>query len=110
MEAASSGPIVIFNTTAVRSDAIVTVSQIKVINLPDLTYAELSKNVQVMIGSNKKDKNGLVQGTLNTLHAGNSRMKDIMLWLWDVAVEPVLEVVRLIRLPSSSNLDVLPQV
>jgi hypothetical protein len=28
----------------------------------------------------------------------------------DVAVEPVLEVLRLIRLPSSSNVDVLPQV
>lgn len=49
MELAKSGPIVSFNITDIRSDAIiVTESEIKTITLPDLRYDDLTDNIFLM--------------------------------------------------------------
>lgn len=88
MAMAAQGPIVVFNTTNFRSDAIiVTSSSITALPLPKLICAEANDWMQ-HIG-------GLVRGKRSTYPARNRKMADFLLWLWDTAVEPVLEKLNL---------------
>ncbi|CUS13391.1 unnamed protein product, partial [Tuber aestivum] len=67
MKMATNGPIVVFNTTIYRSDAIiVTTSAITSLELPELSYDD----------TRRQDTKG---------------MKDLLLWLWRVAVGPVFD-------------------
>lgn len=89
MKMAEDGAIVVFNTTLLRSDAIiVTASAIKTVELPKLVYAEAKEQMRQMAEE-------LVHGTLRTLVSRNKRMNKLLFWLWDVAVEPVLEELKL---------------
>lgn len=80
---AAEGPIIIFNTTQLRSDAIILTSSVKSLSLPKMTYAEVADRM--------KELPGLSRGKRSTYPARNKKMLKTLLWLWEVAVEPVLE-------------------
>lgn len=83
---ARPGPIVAFNATALRSDAVIVTSDgIDNIHLDRLQFDELRANVTNVIG-----KNQLARGKLSTKPQRNGELQTIMEWLWDVAVHPVL--------------------
>lgn len=89
MKMAEFGPIVAIITTYLRSDAIiVTASTIKALKLPKLVYKEAKENMWQMAHE-------ILRGKLSTYAARNIKMKRFLIWLWDVAVEPVLEELQL---------------
>ncbi|CUS11113.1 unnamed protein product, partial [Tuber aestivum] len=84
MKMAANGPIVVFNSTAYRSDVvIVTASSITSLELPKLSYNETVNRMKELtsFGGGSPFKRG--QDT--------KRMKGLLAWLWDAAVEPVFE-------------------
>ncbi|CUS09062.1 unnamed protein product, partial [Tuber aestivum] len=84
MKMAANGPIVVFNSTIYRSDAIiVTTSAITSLELPALSYDETFSRMNQLasFGGGSPIKRG--QDT--------KRMKDLLLWLWDAAVGPVFD-------------------
>lgn len=81
---ADEGPIVILNSTVVRSDAIiVTLSGIKSLDLPGLLYADVVKWMEILPS--------LVRGKRSEYPSKNRELIRLLLWLWDTAVEPVLK-------------------
>lgn len=81
---AEDGPIVIFNSTKLRSDAIiVTRSGINSLSLPSLAYSDVVDRMGIL--------SRLVRGRRSTYVKRNQELFDILLWLWDVAVEPVFD-------------------
>lgn len=87
----AEGPIVIFNTTVFRSDAIiVTGSDIKSLALPGLVFSEAKDRM--------RELTGLVRGKRSTYPSRNKEMGKILLWLWEVAVEPVFETLGLVAI------------
>ncbi|CUS11106.1 unnamed protein product, partial [Tuber aestivum] len=81
---AINGPIVVFNCTAYRSDAIiVTTSAITSLELQKLKYAEASRRM--------KQLSSFGGGSLVKQGQDTKRMKGLLLWLWDVAVGPVID-------------------
>lgn len=86
MKLAEMGPIVSFNTTEMRSDAIlVTHTQIESILLPNLHFHTMKASVQKVIG-----KERLSRGLSSTKSQRNQELRTIMEWIWEVAVEPIL--------------------
>ncbi|CUS09065.1 unnamed protein product [Tuber aestivum] len=84
MEMATSGPIVVFNSTSFRSDAIiVTKLDITALDLPKLSYDDTVSRMQQLasFGGGSFVKRG----------QDAKGMKDLLLWLWDVAVGPVFD-------------------
>ncbi|RPA96121.1 hypothetical protein L873DRAFT_1246581 [Choiromyces venosus 120613-1] len=85
---AKAGPIVVFNSTPYRGDAIiVTTTAITSLDLPNLDYkgtGDWMRKLASFGGS------GLKRGR------DNQDMKGLLMWLWDAAVGPVFE-----RLESS---------
>lgn len=97
---AKLGPIIAFNITGARSDAIIiTNTGIKSIPLPKLNYSEVEANARLITED-------LTKGTLGTTHERSEKMKVILLWLWSSAVKPVLTELELIP----SNREPLPCV
>lgn len=96
---ASEGSIVIVNSTQLRSDAIiVTSSGIKAIRLPKLSREAVDEQMSQL--------RQLVRGPRATYRSRNDDMAKFLLWLWDVAVEPVLKALQLdtIRLDVNGEL------
>ncbi|RPA89357.1 hypothetical protein L873DRAFT_1832020 [Choiromyces venosus 120613-1] len=85
---ATTGPIVVFNSTPYRSDAIiVTTTAITSLELPNLDYKETGDWMTKLAnfgGSGFKRRQD------------NQDMKGLLMWLWDAAVGPVFD-----RLESS---------
>lgn len=87
----AEGPIVIFNTTIFRSDAIiVTGSVVQSLALPKLAFADAKDRMSQLTR--------LVRGKRSTYLARNKEMGKFLLWLWEVAVEPVFEGLGLIAI------------
>lgn len=85
---AMEGPIVVLNSTVYRSDAIiVTNSCIKALALPGLQFGEVTERMRQM--------RELVGGKRSTYPLRNKQMGELLLWLWDTAVGPVLEELQL---------------
>ncbi|RPA98136.1 TPR-like protein [Choiromyces venosus 120613-1] len=88
MNMATTGPIVVFNSTPFRSDAIiVTTTAITSLELPNLHYKETGDRMRKLAsfgGSGLKRRQD------------NQDMKGLLMWLWDAAVGPVFD-----RLESS---------
>ncbi|KAF8544596.1 CHAT domain-containing protein [Trichophaea hybrida] len=83
MTMATDGPIVVFNCTNLRSDAIiVTSSAIQALTLPKLAYGEAR-------GWMKRMSRKIIKGSLRTFARRNKLIQEFLLWLWNVAVEPV---------------------
>ncbi|RPA89356.1 TPR-like protein [Choiromyces venosus 120613-1] len=80
---AKSGPIVVFNSTPYRSDAIiVTTTAMTSLELPNLDYRETGDWMRKLAG---------FRGSGFKRCEDNKKMKDLLMWLWDTAVGPVLE-------------------
>lgn len=94
---ASDGFIVAFVVSWTRSDAfIISSSGVDSLGLPDLKFEDLPKCYNFM--------NCPVEGALRSLsfenfYDVNESMKELLIWLWDVAVRPVLEHLKIY--PSS---------
>lgn len=90
MAMAAEGPIVLFNSTKISSDAIIIrESIIKVLNLPSLIYQEAKNRMQ--------SSRTFVRGKRSTYASRNGKMEEFLLWLWDVAVGPVLDDLQLTK-------------
>lgn len=84
MTAADEGPIVIFNSTQTRSDAIiVTTSGIHLLILPEMRHSDVTSQMEQVAK--------LARGNPSTYPSRNRKMEQVLLWLWDVAVGPVFE-------------------
>lgn len=89
MEMAGDGSIVIVNSTATRSDAIlVTRTRIKALPLPLLSYT--------LVQQWMSEIPRLVCGRPSTYASRNEIMESLLLWLWDKAVEPILGELQLL--------------
>ena len=83
---AVDGPIVVFNVSETRSDAIlITLGRIKFIQLPRLTYAELEKHYQLFMDAVSLSK------TSRYSLSGRTKMTKVLEWLWDSGVESILD-------------------
>lgn len=82
---AAEGPIVIFNTTALRSDAIIVRSSgaITSLQLLKLVFSEAKERMARLAG--------LFRGPRSTYPSRNRELDRLLLWLWEAAVEPVFE-------------------
>lgn len=97
MSMATEGPIVIFMSTAIQSNAIiVTNSTIKSIPLPKLHRDH--RKIPNRLGEIAK----LAAGRLKTAALRNKKIRELLFWLWDIAVEPVIQDLQLT--PRSANL------
>jgi len=77
-----------------RSDAIIVQpSGIRSVCLPKLSFSEATERLQGM-------RRDILQGTLKTFASRNKKMKDLLLWLWNVAVE---QIIRSLNIGSSST-------
>ncbi|CUS12371.1 unnamed protein product, partial [Tuber aestivum] len=84
MEIAKNGPIVIFNSTTYRGDAIiVTTSAITSLELPKLNHRETSHWMGQLASFGE---GGWLKRSQDC-----SKMKDLLIWLWDAAVGPVFK-------------------
>ncbi|CUS09956.1 unnamed protein product, partial [Tuber aestivum] len=84
MRMATNGPIVVFNSSSYRSDAIiVTTSAITSLELPKLSYEETTRRMSQLasFGGGSPFKRG----------RDTREMKGLLLWLWDAAVGPVFD-------------------
>jgi hypothetical protein len=93
-------PIVVFNVTPFRSDAIIVTSPgIRSIHLPNLKQYDLDNLVS--------EFNPLLDKiSLRTYGDATVKLDQVLKWLWDVAVEPVLQDLGFISQPK----DVWPRI
>lgn len=93
---AVDGPIVVFNVSARRSDAIVlTASDIRSISLPALTPAAVVERIAPfhrILGTGAQ--------TRPSVTSPQSELSRILAWLWDNAVGPVLHALGYDRVPQ----------
>jgi hypothetical protein len=99
---AVQGPIVVFNMSEIRSDAfIVTPLKIWSVPLPQLTYPEtLSQTEKLLKAVNKV--------YLRNIRAVHQTVREILEWLWDVAVGRVLDELGFTKTPQGE--EVWPHV
>ncbi|OCK82197.1 hypothetical protein K432DRAFT_349410 [Lepidopterella palustris CBS 459.81] len=89
MALAQAGPVVLFNSTPIRSDAIiVTSSQIEFVNLPELLFKDVESWSDFMI-----KELGHVSESESVER--QQKMRLLLSWLWRVAVEPVVRHLQL---------------
>jgi hypothetical protein len=87
MQMASQGPIVYFNVTELRSDAIlITSSSISSMSLPNLKHDDLTSNVKLLLGQNRVTSSSY----LGSKAERNKLLLPLLEWLWKVAVQPIL--------------------
>ena len=92
-ELAADGPIIVVNATQIRSDAfVITEERITCVQLPEMSYEKLMQYVPLfnLLGSGAR--RNIKQGKKNT---AKTTATDALLWIWTVAVEPILAVTEL---------------
>ena len=93
---AESGPIVVFNVSEIRSDAfLIELHSIRSLQLPLLDYQKLDKYAR-----------SFANATITSLkdYSGAKReVREILEWLWDVAVGPVLNELGFLGTPSDAD-------
>lgn len=98
MAMANEGPIIVVNSTELRGDAIiVTSTSIRLLALPKL--------VNTLVKANMSKIPQLVQGGRMTYRSRNEEMGELLLWLWDVVVEPIVD-----ELQMGPNVPDLPRI
>lgn len=99
MTIAAEGPIITFNCSEFRSDAIIlTSSGIKLLPLPKMVFStavDLMGQLRV-----------LRRGKRSTFVSRNKTLSDLLLWLWEVAVLPVFEELGFVAVDDAN----LPRV
>ena len=99
---ATLGPIVFLNVSRFGSDAfLITHDNIRHLPLSKLTYTDLKTNSEMMLEKLENDR-------LSTRSRTNASMGKILEWLWDVAVESILDELGFTDAPQ--NDDVWPQI
>ncbi|RJE26206.1 hypothetical protein PHISCL_01454 [Aspergillus sclerotialis] len=105
MSLARLGPIVAFNVTELRSDAIIiTNNNITIIRLTKLHFRDLKINAIKVTGPDQ-----LARGAPSTKRERNQELQNILQWLWDTAVCPVLTELGLYGSENISN-SPLPRI
>ena len=90
-ELANQGPIVVINVSELRSDAfIVTENEIKLINLPCLSYKELKLRIDALEKLGNGGRTGIVRFD-NESNSTDMDPTEILLWLWDKAVHEIID-------------------
>ena len=98
------GPIVAFSVSILRSDAIiVTQAEIKALSLPRLDYHTLEEMSRIL-------SNGLMKGPKRTMPDRLHKFKGVLLWLWEAAVEPVLQELNFIQHVSKHDGTPMPRI
>ena len=88
------GPIVCFNVSEVRSDALlVDRTSIRSVQLPGLRSADLTLQTTNFLDATK------VMGSKNYSNA-TRKLRNVLEWLWDAAVGPVLEALGFKKMPT----------
>ena len=88
------GPIVFFNVSEVRSDALlIDRTSIRSVQLPRLRSADLTLQTTNFLDATK------VTGIKNYSNA-TRKFRNVLEWLWDAAVGPVLEALGFKRMPT----------
>lgn len=104
MSMAEDGAIVTFSSSALRSDAIiVTTTAITSVPLPKLSFTELE--ARMAGGAIAK----LSSGTFRTYAARNNKLRELLGWLWEAAVWPVLQHLQFTAKLGSDAAD-LPHI
>ncbi|KAL9082835.1 MAG: hypothetical protein Q9165_008763 [Trypethelium subeluteriae] len=92
-ELAADGPLVSFCTVDQRCDAvIVTSGAIETLPLPNLQHFEIKKRIGMVIGSSRLSKTAPSKRAL-----ANRKMRNLLAWLWDIAIHPVLKYLELMK-------------
>lgn len=101
IELANRGPVVVFNATEIRSDALLITESEGITHLPlsKLKFEELLDNVAKLAGEQK-----LVVGLTSTKSKRQQELQQILKWLWDVAVRQVLKKLKLLTPVASKSL------
>lgn len=104
-ELASAGPLVCFNVTKFRSDAfVITTEAVEILPLPLLLEGDLKKHSQYLIGKTRITMCGLTQR-----NDTNVQLSTTLLWLWNVAVKPVMHHLKFPSRPGAPAAD-LPRL
>jgi len=88
---ARDGPVIIINSSEIvrRSDAIIiTKAGLESIRLPLLHYGDIQNHMQLQ-------REALAGWTLRNMAAKNKTMSTVLVWLWNCAVKPVLDHLRI---------------
>lgn len=93
---AAEGPIVVFNCTRIRSDAIIVTSVVKSLMLPNMVFSEVRERMGQLAR--------VVRGKRSTYSSRNQELGEVLLWLWKVAVEPVFQELGFEAVKDSSKL------
>ena len=102
LRCASIGPIVFLNVSVFGADAfIITHDNIRHLPLSKLTYVDVETKSEAMLETLKNDR-------LRNRRHTNASMEKILEWLWDVAVEPILDGLGFTEAPQ--NEDAWPQI
>ncbi|KAF5857855.1 hypothetical protein ETB97_005199 [Aspergillus alliaceus] len=101
IEQAKRGPIVVYNATKIRSDALLITESDGITHLPlkKLKFRQLRDNVDKFVGEQK-----LVVGLSSTKRERQQELQRVLKWLWDVAVRPVLKKLKLLAPVASKPL------
>ena len=90
-ELASQGPIIVINVSKLRSDAfIVAEDEIKLVNLPRLSYEELKLKTNLLeklSNTTQRDIKGFDDESIPT----DMDPAEILQWLWDEAVHEIMD-------------------
>ena len=94
---ASKGPIVVFNVAPIRSDALlITSNGIKCLPLLALHYEDIAAKTKAFTTMLDKLK-------MTTYNKTNEFLNELLKWLWDVAVGPVLEELGIREAPAEGD-------
>jgi len=94
---AENGPIVFLNAAEPRCDAIViTTNEIKIVPFPKMQLAELKEKAISM-------EMAMKNLTIDTYASVQKEMKDLLEWVWDVAIEPLMETLGYTSTPIDGS-------
>ncbi|GAA0977900.1 CHAT domain-containing tetratricopeptide repeat protein [Nocardiopsis tropica] len=100
---ADQGPIIVFNTTPERCDALLlTNTSISHLELPDLTWESLVEKVNIF-RRHRTQINFTKSDALDNSENPQQELIDILAWLWDVAAGPVLNALGLDTEPEDDS-------
>lgn len=86
MALALDGPVVTFNISTFRSDVIIiNINEIQSLELPNLSFDDFQDKIGLLSG-----ENAVFTGSIHDEPERNRILLDVLLWLWDTAVCPVL--------------------
>lgn len=94
---ASASPLIYLNSSRFGSDAFIIAGHgVKHLSLERLSYEALEKNATILTQTLKDD-------SLRTRKQSNKALRAILEWLWDAAIEQILQELGFISTPESED-------